>query len=59
MTAAKINAIEYYLPETRLSNEDLCEEFPDWSVDKISAKTGIEPWLLWLCLGLGYGQGAY
>lgn len=41
MNAAKITAIDYYLPETLLSNEVLCEEFPDWSVDKISAKTGI------------------
>ena len=42
MTAAIINAIEYHLPQTRLSNENLGEEFPDWSVEKISAKTGID-----------------
>ena len=42
MTAAIINAIEYHLPERRLSNENLGEEFPDWSVEKISAKTGID-----------------
>ena len=41
MTTAKISAIDYYLPENRLSNENLCEQFPDWSVEKISAKTGI------------------
>lgn len=42
MTAAIINAIEYHLPQTRLSNENLGEEFPDWSVEKISSKTGID-----------------
>ena len=41
MNAAKIAAIEYYLPQKQLTNESLCEEFPDWSVEKISAKTGI------------------
>lgn len=41
MNAAIINAIEYHLPETQLSNKDICEQFPDWSVEKISAKTGI------------------
>ena len=41
MNAAKIAAVDYYLPQKQLSNEALCEEFPDWSVEKISAKTGI------------------
>jgi 3-oxoacyl-[acyl-carrier-protein] synthase-3 len=36
-----INAISYYLPENILSNDILNIEFPEWSVDKISAKTGI------------------
>jgi len=36
-----INAISYYLPENILSNDILNKEFPEWSVDKISAKTGI------------------
>lgn len=36
-----INAISYYLPETILGNSKLNEEFPEWSVDKISSKTGI------------------
>ncbi|WP_423736752.1 3-oxoacyl-ACP synthase III family protein [Chitinophaga caseinilytica] len=36
-----INAISYYLPDQSLSNENLNEVFPDWSVDKISSKTGI------------------
>lgn len=39
---AKIAAVDYYLPETVLTNEDLSREFPEWSVDKISSKTGIE-----------------
>jgi 3-oxoacyl-[acyl-carrier-protein] synthase III len=38
---AIIKAISYYLPETILTNEALIEEFPEWSVEKISDKTGI------------------
>jgi 3-oxoacyl-[acyl-carrier-protein] synthase-3 len=38
---ARIQAVDYHLPEQRLTNEDLSREFPEWSVDKISAKTGI------------------
>lgn len=38
---ATIKAISYYLPPTRLTNETLSHEFPDWSVEKIAAKTGI------------------
>lgn len=38
---AAIAAIDYYLPEKTLTNEDLQAEFSDWSVDKIQAKTGI------------------
>jgi 3-oxoacyl-[acyl-carrier-protein] synthase-3 len=41
MKAAFIKAISYYLPETILSNEEINREFPEWSVDKISSKTGI------------------
>ena len=37
-----INGISYYLPENKLSNDDLNELFPDWSVNKIAAKTGIQ-----------------
>ncbi|GEP89446.1 3-oxoacyl-[acyl-carrier-protein] synthase-3 [Chitinophaga terrae (ex Kim and Jung 2007)] len=36
-----INGISYYLPEKKLSNRELNELFPDWSVEKIAAKTGI------------------
>lgn len=38
---AKITAIEYILPAETLSNEDLAREFPEWDVDKIYSKTGI------------------
>lgn len=38
---AKIEGIEYYLPERVLSNQDLAREFPGWSVEKIQGKTGI------------------
>jgi 3-oxoacyl-[acyl-carrier-protein] synthase-3 len=36
-----IKAISYYLPEKRRSNENISEKFPEWSMDKIGAKTGI------------------
>lgn len=38
---AYIADIEYYLPEARLTNEELAQDFPDWNVEKISSKTGI------------------
>lgn len=38
---ARIAAVSYYLPEKELTNEELSSHFPEWSVDKISAKTGI------------------
>lgn len=38
---ASIKAISYYLPEKVLANEELNQLFPEWSVDKISSKTGI------------------
>ncbi|MEX1241324.1 MAG: ketoacyl-ACP synthase III [Cyclobacteriaceae bacterium] len=38
---ANIKAISYYLPEDILENETLNKLFPEWSVDKISSKTGI------------------
>lgn len=39
---ARIAAVDYYLPEAVLTNEDLSKEFPEWSVEKISSKTGID-----------------
>jgi len=41
MPKASIKAIAYYLPEEKLTNEDLNQSFPEWSADKISNKTGI------------------
>ena len=38
---AFIQAIEYYLPETTVDNQQLATEFQDWDVAKIEAKTGI------------------
>lgn len=39
---AYIKAISYYLPETVISNEDLVNEFPEWSVEKIAKKVGVD-----------------
>jgi len=39
---AYIKAISYYLPENILTNEMLVEEFPEWSVEKISKKIGVK-----------------
>lgn len=41
MNKAKIKGISYYLPENILDNVELNNSFPEWSVDKISSKTGI------------------
>ncbi len=38
---AYIKAISYYLPEKIVTNEELIEEFPEWSVDKVAAKVGV------------------
>lgn len=38
---AYIKHIEYYLPEKEVSNEELLREFPEWSVDKVAAKVGV------------------
>lgn len=39
---AYIKAISYYLPERVITNEDLVKDFPEWSVDKIALKVGVE-----------------
>ena len=39
--ASFIKAISYYLPDTLVSNQNLVEEFPEWSVDKIAKKVGV------------------
>jgi 3-oxoacyl-[acyl-carrier-protein] synthase-3 len=41
MRYSKIKAISYYLPENTLTNQDISNLFPEWSVDKISSKIGI------------------
>ncbi|GEM47602.1 3-oxoacyl-ACP synthase III family protein [Deinococcus cellulosilyticus] len=41
-TYAYIHDIAYYLPEKVLDNAALSQEFPEWSVQKISSKTGID-----------------
>ncbi len=38
---AFIQGIATYLPEGKLTNEDLTREYPDWDVSKIFNKTGI------------------
>ena len=38
---AYINGISYYLPKKVLTNQELSKEHPDWSIEKISQKTGI------------------
>ncbi len=39
--SAEVLAIEYYLPEGVLTSEALAREYPEWSISKIEAKTGI------------------
>jgi 3-oxoacyl-[acyl-carrier-protein] synthase III len=36
-----IRAIEYHLPEARLTNDELARDFPEWDAAKILDKTGI------------------
>lgn len=38
---AYIKGISYYLPERVVTNEELLQEFPEWSVDKVAAKVGV------------------
>lgn len=38
---ANIKAISYYLPEKILTNELINKDFPEWDIQKISNKTGI------------------
>ena len=39
---AFIKAISYYLPERVLTNAELVREFPEWSVDKVAQKVGVD-----------------
>ena len=38
---AYIKAIQYYLPQGVVSNEQLVAEFPEWTVEKIADKVGV------------------
>ena len=38
---AYIEAISYCLPERIVTNEDIIREFPEWSVEKIASKVGV------------------
>lgn len=39
---AFIKGISYYLPERVVTNEELIKEFPEWSVDKVAQKVGVD-----------------
>lgn len=41
MKQAFIKAISYYLPERVVTNEELVKEFPEWSVEKVAQKVGV------------------
>ena len=38
---AYIKKIEYYLPESVLTNAQIVEKFPEWTIEKIENKIGI------------------
>lgn len=39
---AFIKALSYYLPERVVTNEELIQEFPEWSVEKVAQKVGVD-----------------
>lgn len=39
---AFIKAISYYLPDKKVTNEELVKEFPEWSVEKVAQKVGVD-----------------
>lgn len=39
---AFIKALSYYLPEKVVTNEELVKEFPEWSVEKVAQKVGVD-----------------
>lgn len=39
---AFIKAISYYLPQKVVTNEELVKEFPEWSVEKVAQKVGVD-----------------
>lgn len=38
---AYIRAVSYYLPDKIVTNEELLLDFPEWSVDKVAGKIGV------------------
>jgi 3-oxoacyl-[acyl-carrier-protein] synthase-3 len=42
MIHGAVSAIEYFLPGKVLTTQDLSNEFPEWKVEKIESKTGIQ-----------------
>ncbi len=41
MMKAFINSVAYYLPNEVLTNEDLIKVFPEWNVEKVTDKVGV------------------
>lgn len=39
---AFIKALSYYLPERVVTNEELVKDFPEWSVEKVAQKVGVD-----------------
>jgi 3-oxoacyl-[acyl-carrier-protein] synthase-3 len=39
---AVIRGIAYHLPEQELANEQLTADYPDWHIEKIQEKIGIQ-----------------
>ena len=39
---AYIKEIVYYLPQAEVTNEAIVRDFPEWSVEKIASKVGVE-----------------
>ena len=39
---AYIKAISYYLPEKIVTNEEIVADFPEWTVEKIAEKVGVQ-----------------
>lgn len=40
-TKAYIKAVDYYLPENILTNDQIAERFPEWTAEKVASKVGI------------------
>jgi 3-oxoacyl-[acyl-carrier-protein] synthase III len=42
VTGAYIEAIEYYIPSRTVTNADLADFHPEWQMDQVELKTGVE-----------------